>query len=49
VYPGRFKPFALIEAMSVRALLTRIQMELTSTSCTAQFGKPRKKGGSVPA
>jgi hypothetical protein len=46
---GPFKPLALVEAMSVCALLTRVEMKLTDALGTPKLSKPREKGGSVPA
>jgi hypothetical protein len=46
---GPLEPLALVEAMSVCALLTRVEVKLTDTSSTPKLGKPREKGGSVPA
>jgi hypothetical protein len=46
---GPFEPLALVEAMSVCALPTGVEVKLTDTSGTPKLGKPREKGGSVPA
>ena len=44
-----FKPLALVEAMSVCPLLTRVEVKLTDALGTRKLSKPREKGGSVPA
>jgi hypothetical protein len=46
---GPFEPLALVEAMSVCALPTRVEVKLTDTSGTPEPGEPPEKGGSVPA
>jgi hypothetical protein len=44
-----FQPLALVEAMSVCALLARVEVKLTGALGTPKLSKPREKGGSVPA
>ena len=46
---GPLKSFALVEAMSVCALLARVEMKLTDALGTPKLSKPREEGGSVPA
>jgi hypothetical protein len=46
---GPFKPLALVEAMGVCALLTRVEVKLTDALGTPKLSKPPEKGGSVPA
>jgi hypothetical protein len=44
-----FEPLALVEAMSVCALLGRVEVKLTDAVGTPKLSEPREKGGSVPA
>lgn len=46
---GRFKPLALVKAMSVYALPTRVHAKLSDALGPPILSKPREKGGSVPA
>jgi hypothetical protein len=46
---GPFEPLALVEAVSVCALPTRVEVKLADASGTTKLGKPREKRGSVPA
>jgi hypothetical protein len=45
---GPFKPLALVEAMSIRAMFTRVEVKLTDVVGTPELSKPPEKGGSVP-
>lgn len=44
---GHLKPLALVEAMSVYALRSRVQVKLTGTSDTPERGEPREQGSSI--
>ena len=46
---GRFEPLALVEAMSVHALPTGVEVKLTGTSSTPELSEPPEKSSSVPA
>ena len=45
---GPFQPLALVEAMSVCALLPGVEVKLTDALGPPKLCKPREKGGSVP-
>lgn len=46
---GPFEALALVEAVSVRALLAGVEVKLSGALGTAELGKPSEQGGSVAA